>query len=152
MSDDRRFMDVGHFGRAALAALAPTLLFALVAVACQGPDPYLRVNGLATCNVTRQECTRLSADRMSCLETGPVLPTVRADLCFDRNSENGTTACRRFFCNNGNPSPDAPGFCEAPLLFESFAVEGVFSRPAVDRMGAVKTDELGWRGCLKRES
>ncbi len=158
MSDDRRFVQAGHLGRAALAALASTLLFGLGAVACQGADPYLRVQGRASCNVTRQECTRLSADRLTCIEVGDVLPTFLAEVCFDRNNDNGTAACKKTFCNDGIASLDVPGSCEAPLFNSSLAVDGVCTpAPAGTTPGTVRgqqhsticsgTDEDGTHPC-----
>jgi len=124
MSDDRRSVHAGQLGRAALAS---AVLFGLGSVGCnfQGPDPYLRVQGRALCDVHRQECTRLSVNGASCVEIGPTVLDFLADLCFDRATENGTAACKRAFCNNGVPSNDAPGFCDAPSLGDSLAVEGV---------------------------
>jgi hypothetical protein len=129
MSNDRRSFHGGHFAR---AALAPTLLFGLGAIACQGADPYLRVSGLATCTVERQECTVASPNGVSCLEAGPVLQFF-ADVCFDRSSDNGTAACRRTFCNDGVASFDVPGSCDTRPVFEGFAVEGVCTPAAAGK-------------------
>jgi hypothetical protein len=139
MSDDRRSVHAGHLARAALAALAPTLLFGLGPVGCGGPDPYLRVNGLATCDVHRQECTRLSLDGLTCLEVGTPVLHFLPDVCFDRNNDNAAAACRRTFCNDGIASRDVPAFCDAPVFSEHLAGEGVCTpAPAGRALAAVR--------------